>query len=48
VTETILSIQGAPDGAGACFRALARDVARLLAELDTPGAKLPDPGRLKL
>jgi len=28
--------------------ALARDVARLLADLDTPGAKLPDPGRLKL
>ena len=28
--------------------ALARDVARLLAELDTPGAKLPDPGRFKL
>ena len=28
--------------------ALARDVARLLVELDTPGSKLPDPGRLKL
>jgi hypothetical protein len=28
--------------------ALARDVERLLAELDTPGAKLPDPGRLEL
>jgi hypothetical protein len=28
--------------------ALARDVGRLLAELDTPGLKLSDPGRFKL